>query len=614
MKEKKELEKERHEQEVVKEVQADFKKRQKERIAIERQWELNLNFYMNNQYCDLTSRGDIYEESKDYYWQKRGVYNHITPIIETRLAKFSKIEPIFTVRPTNDDDKEIQNAKMGEKLLNAYVRQKNLKGVVAQVSRWSEICGSAFYKVVWDNKGGNKVGKSNDGESLYEGEVKVIAVPPFEVFPNSLHVERVSDLKSIIHAKAVSVEEVYEQYNVKVDGKEIDVFNLDANKGGIESSSKQKISGAEILIERYEAPTKKYPQGKLTIVCGNKLIYEGALPYKNAENEGYALPFIKQDALPMCGSFFGSSVIERLIPLQREYNAIKNRKHEFLNRLSSGVITIEDGSIDTDDLIDEGLSPGKVLVYRQGSKAPEMMAEITMPDSFDKEEEKLLEEFSAISGVSDVVTGRSTQTVNSGTAFELLVEQSNERLIVSAECIREAYLGILKQILRLYKQFVKGVKVIKDFDSFDKVKMVYVDKSTMTSDDVLLQSENELLLTPIQKKESLLKLYESGILESKNKKVKESVKERLLNLLGYKELADSGNIIILQEQKAEGEHARIRKEKIEPEVIDDNEVHIEKHTTYILSEYENLSQAEKENIMHHIKRHYELLGKANEIE
>ena len=43
-------------------------------------------------------------------------------------------------------------------------------------------------------------------------------------------------------------------------------------------------------------------------------------------------------------------MIERIIPVQRAYNAVKNRKQEFLNRLSMGVITVEDGSVDTDDL------------------------------------------------------------------------------------------------------------------------------------------------------------------------------------------------------------------------------------------------------------------------
>ena len=81
----------------------------------------------------------------------------------------------------------------------------------------------------------------------------------------------------------------------------------------------------------------------------------------------------------MPGAFFGQSVINRLIPLQRAYNAVRNRKHEFLNRLSMGIVAVEDGSIDCDELAEEGLAPGKVIVYRQGMSAPQILDVGVMP-------------------------------------------------------------------------------------------------------------------------------------------------------------------------------------------------------------------------------------------
>jgi hypothetical protein len=79
-------------------------------------------------------------------------------------------------------------------------------------------------------------------------------------------------------------------------------------------------------------------------------------------------------------------------------------------------LTVEDGSIDVDDLSNDGLSPGKVLVYRQGSKAPEMMSEITMPSDFNQEEDKLISEFVTVSGVSDVSSSSTNAELSSGSA------------------------------------------------------------------------------------------------------------------------------------------------------------------------------------------------------
>ena len=59
------------EEKLVEEVQDDFLRRQQERRAIERGWQLNMNFLSGNQYCDINSSGEIYEEDGRYFWQAR---------------------------------------------------------------------------------------------------------------------------------------------------------------------------------------------------------------------------------------------------------------------------------------------------------------------------------------------------------------------------------------------------------------------------------------------------------------------------------------------------------------------------------------------------------------
>lgn len=65
-----------------------------------------------------------------------------------------------------------------------------------------------------------------------------------------------------------------------------------------------------------------------------------------------------------------NGLVDMLIPCQQSYNALKGRYAEYINKLSVGVIAVEDGSVDTDALAEEGLAPGKILVYRQGSVPP----------------------------------------------------------------------------------------------------------------------------------------------------------------------------------------------------------------------------------------------------
>ena len=68
---------------VVKEVKADFEKRQSDRRKIERQWELNLNYISGNQYCEIGANGEVEETEKYYLFLSE--YYHIKGI---ELADF----------------------------------------------------------------------------------------------------------------------------------------------------------------------------------------------------------------------------------------------------------------------------------------------------------------------------------------------------------------------------------------------------------------------------------------------------------------------------------------------------------------------------------------------
>lgn len=59
----------------------------------------------------------------------------------------------------------------------------------------------------------------------------------------------------------------------------------------------------------------------------------------------------------------------------------------------------------------------------------------------------------------------------------------------------------------------------------------------------------------------------------------------------------------MQSEKAQNENAIIRKSGLETEEVDDDEIHADEHTRYILSEYENLKEDEKARLFAHLKAH-----------
>ena len=512
---------------VVRDVKADFSERQKMRRPYELNWQLNMNFVMGNQYCGISPRGSIEQEDKYYFWQEKQVFNHIATIVETRMSRLNRVRPKPMARPFSGSDSDVNSAKLSTKILNSAREKIHLDEVIKRATTWSEVCGTAFYKLSWD---------------ATQEEAVVSVCSPFEIYPDSNVTATVDDCTSLIHAKVYSASEVKDTWGVDIAGETIKVFAIDgaATVGGlgyntVVPSIVQEAKNDQVLvIERYTKPTSANQCGKLEIVAGNQLLYYGQLPYMLGDGDTFVYPFVRQVSLEQAGCFWGTSMVERIIPIQRAYNAVKNRKHEFLNRLAMGVLTVEDGSVDTDNLEEEGLSPGKILVYRQGAVKPSLMDSGDVPSDFTYEEEQLLKEFNDISGVSEFARKSTTPTsVTSGVALQLIAEQDDIRLSGSVDSIKMSIKRISQYILRLYKQFVSKSKLMRYADGQNSAEVFYFVASDIGSDDIVFETDNELTDSPATRRTMLFDLINAGVLADENGKLSKSTKAKVLTIMGF---------------------------------------------------------------------------------
>lgn len=604
-------------EELVKSVNDDFIKRRQERQNFERQWKLNINYVAGNQYAEVLPNGEIAEEEKYYGWQSRSVFNHIAPIIDTRLAKLSRVRPSMSVRAASSEDCDLRAAEISSDILAATAQRISLDKVISRATEWSEVCGTAFYKVTWNADAGKRLGES-DGKEVFEGDVEVSVIPPFEIFPDNLFAGDISELQSIIHARAVPVSKINELYNLSLKGEDIDVFSLNSSQLSANGGYRAKKVSSDLhehvlVIERYERPSREFPNGRYVSVAGNALLECSELPYLNSVSGERDFPFIRQVSTSQVGGFFGVSLVERLIPVQRAYNAVKNRKYEFMNRISMGVLNVEDGSVDTDELIDEGLSPGKVIVYRQGSRPPQMMASNSVPIDFTYEEERLNGEFVSLSGTSEMSrTSDVSSTTLSGAAIELLIEQDETRLSISAESVRGAIKEVGKHVLRLFRQFATGTRIMRSAGDGKKVKLFYFKATDLSSDDIVFDTENEVTKTPAQKKTAVLEMLSNGLLTDDNGTISARTKSRILDILGYGSLANAQDLTALHRNKAERENIELEEKEIAPNEYDEHSIHQEEHLRKLLSlDGDDKYLGYKQRLENHLNEHKKLTYKAN---
>ena len=410
------------------------------------------------------------------------------------------------------------------------------------------------------------------------------------------------------------VDKVREMYGKELIGEDINVFTLNETAPSLSLNGAKRITGGMVhdnvlVIERFEAPTEKFPNGRVVTVANNQILAIGELPYINGEEGRRVMPFVRQVSINQAGCFFGVSVIDRVIPLQRAYNAVKNRKHEYLNRLTMGVVAVEDGSVDTDALIEDGLSPGKVLVYRQGSNPPRYMSNTSVPPDFSYEESRLEQEFVNISGISEFSRNSSTIDHNmSGVALELLVEQDETRLVTSAENIRRAVKTIGKQIIRLFKQFVSVTRMMRVAGRGNSVELYYFNSGDLSSDDVVFDTENELSYTPAQKKSLIYDMLSAGLLTDESGNMSQRTKAKVLELLGFGTLSGAQDITNLHIEKAQRENISMMAKEETVEEFDEHELHITEHTRALLTEDFSCNKKAKERILSHLNSHKTLMG------
>lgn len=582
---------------LVEEVQLDFNRRREERKSLEAKWLLNLNFLEGNQYSELNSNLELVDYGKKYYWENREVYNHIAPIIESRLAKFTRVNLAVNVRPASGEDSDVQGARLATKLIESTFLDNNFFSLSAKANLWAEITGTVFYKVYWEEENG--------------GQAKISVCPSYEIYPDSLEQNKMENLRSIIHARAYPVRQIEDIWGVKVEPEEISLLSSNTftestkfNLSGFRSDRQSK-EGYAMVIERYDAPSKDYPDGRFIIVSGDKLIYDGALPYVNGENGRRVFPFIKQVSLESPCSFFGTSVIERLIPVQRAYNAVKNRKHEFMSRLSSGVIAVEEGSVDLDSLEEEGLAPGKVITYRQGYNPPLLMSAGTVPQEFRDEEDRLLAEFKIISGVSDSaqISSAGEATV-SGYALSLLLEQDYMRLSVTTESIRGAIKEVARHILRLFREFSEGERIVRIAGEGGAVELKAFKGSELKSDDIVLESDSTMVETPATRKSMVLELLKYGLLGDENGIISNRNRAKIVEMLGFGNWESARNDEEVHLKKCALENQELATGKtILPDELDDHDVHILEHTISFVSGRDTLSDQAKKAIKEHVRKH-----------
>ena len=190
----------------------------------------------------------------------------------------------------------------------------------------------------------------------------------------------------------------------------------------------------------------------------------------------------------------------------------------------------------------------------------------------------------------------SFNSFTSATGLQLLIEQDEVRLNVSYEQIKSAIKELAGQVLCLYRQFSPQLRVMRGDEGG-----MFAFCAQDICDDVVLEADSELNLTPARRRAAVYELLSSGLLADDKGNIPQSVKNKLLARLGYSGMSGRADLEELHRARCEEENAALADGYVAAKPYDDHDLHIQLHTAYLLGN--QLSAQTEEAFLRHLAEH-----------
>lgn len=466
-------------------------------------WYVNMAFYGGNQYTELIPRLNKLQVPAAPPYRVRHTSNRIKPIVRTEIARLTSQKPSASIIPASSDDEDLFAAYAGEQVWESIQSNSKLHAHWRRAVWWLCITGNGFLKTYWDPT-------VMDNDNGYQGDIKFGCVTPFHLFVPDLREEDIQEQVYVLNVYTRPVAWVKKFYGDRLN------FNVQPNV----------VSAQEILNDAYLNLTSSVNNEPDSVLCmemwvkdggcefleGNMVVHVVADQVVTVEpmyNHG-KYPFTHFGHIPT-GTFYRESVINDLLPLQREYNRTRSQLIENKNRMARPQLLAQKGSVDPSRITNE---PGLVIEYRGGMAPPTPMPLQPIPNYVTDELARNIQDMEDISGQHEVSKGGVPPGVTAATAISFLQEKDDSLLTHTYQDVEAGMEDIAKQSLQLVQQFwdsQRQVKVSGEDSFFDTLLLSGADLKNNT--DVRMEGGSSLPTSKAAKQALLMDLMKMGFID-----------------------------------------------------------------------------------------------------
>lgn len=430
--------------------------------------------------------------------------NKIGTLVEMAIAKLTKGAPEPEVRPVSDDEKDVDAAKVGTRILSHELNRLHWSNFLTGFMLWPITLGHSFIHVYWDPNDGPVVG-SVDEQDLQRGEIVIEEVPAFElsVDPNaSSMLEALWALRTTSWTK----EAVWEQYGKIPEGAEYgrsladDVYALATGGEGVSGVYDSKNNSEYVFVHQFWLkPGRAAPQGMVVTWSGNTIL-EGPMKYPYDHKE---LPFVQQNFLPGMGTREGRTWVNDLIPLQIDYNDARSREAT-IRRLLTPKILAPAGSIDPARVT----SRVEIITYNPTG---------AVPTFFHVDSGWMAQYEAGMSRADNEMGDRAGRTPMfsqriSAAAIMAIQAEADTKLIIPANELAAAMERVGWHMLQLIRQFWVEKRLVRTWSDDGLMEVQhYMNSDVVGQLDIYVSSEAAAPRTAAARQQIALELSQRGI-------------------------------------------------------------------------------------------------------
>jgi len=530
-------------------VKDKYDKCKQDRMGIANQWYINLAFYKGDQYVQLI-RGTLIN-TPEIPNRVRLKINKIRPAMRTQISRMTSQKPTATVVPGSSEDEDILAAEAGESVWEHQSETEEYNKRLIDAAFWASNTGVGYIKTEWDKTYFDK--DANNGEGA-TGKIKYTAPTPFHIHVPNLLERDIEDQPFVIHSFTMTMEEVRASFGdmIPPDKKPTVVSTneiMETRYLNLKGSDSNAMPDSCLVLEAWVKPgaTEFLPNGGMVIVVDDIVVYKSTdgIPYSHGQ-----FPFAKIDDV-LSGGYYSTSVIEDLIPLQKEYNRNRSQQVEVRNLASKPGYFVQEGAV---DISKWRSAAGQVIPVKPGFANPVPMQMPQLSSAHVQELETTNRDFEDISGQHQVSKGATPSGVTAATAISFLQEQDQSFMAPTYTSIEQATQKVAKQTLSLAVQYWDEPRLIKAAGVDQSMSARYLSRSDIKNGtDIRIEGGSALPHSKAARTAMIMDLINRGVIPG----------DKGLEMLDMPNMRSYYAIIKVDENHANRENIRLRSAPVE---------------------------------------------------